>query len=243
MAQKRKNGVTEPERLYGVLREDILSMRLAPGATLDEASIAARFGVSRSPAREAFIRLHADGLVTAEPNRTVTVAAVDLAGFPFYMDALELAQRVTARLAAIHRDDADLRRIWTLQERFEKCRLRRDAPAMIDSNRMFHTAMAEAGRNPYLTAFYARLLDGGRRMLRIYFRSFSDNLPRKFSDEHRRIIRAVERRDPDAAERAAGAHARHVGERFVGMMSVRDAAGVSAKVMSESAPKKRSKKK
>ena len=216
-------------------------MQLSPGEPLDEAGIAGRFGVSRSPAREALIRLQADGLVATTPNHTATVAAVDLANFPRYMDALDLMQRATARLAAIHREEDDLRRIQAAQDEFENYRRLRNAPAMIDSNRDFHVAVAEAGRNPYFTALYARLLDSGRRMLRIYFRSFRDDLPPKYSAEHRTIIRAVELRDPEAAEYAAGLHARQVSNRFVRMMCVRDSAGIFAMTMSEKKTRKSSK--
>ena len=87
-------------RVHDSLREGILSMQIPPGAFLDENGIAARFGVSRSPVREALIRLEAEGLVAAAPNRTAVVSPVDLAGFPQYMDALDLAQRATTRPAA-----------------------------------------------------------------------------------------------------------------------------------------------
>ena len=213
--------------MHDLLREDILSMKIPPGAFLDESGIAARFDVSRSPVREALIRLEADGLVSASPNRTAVVSPVDLAGFPQYMDALDLAQRAVTRLAALHCDEDDLRRIRAAQEVFEKRRAARNAPAMVDANRVFHAEIARAGRNPYLTAFYLRLLDDGRRMLRIYFRSFEDDLPEKFSEEHAAMIRAIAARAADRAEKIAFQHACQVRDRFAEMARIRELDGVS----------------
>ena len=224
MARTTANGKA---RVHAALREDILSMKSPPGAFLDENGIAARFGVSRSPVREALIRLEADGLVSAMPNRTAVVSPVDLAGFPQYMDALDLAQRAVTRLAALHRNEDDLRRIRAAQDVFESRRAARDAPAMVDANRVFHAEISWAGGNPYLTSFYLRLLDDGRRILRIFFRSFQDDLPPKFSREHSAMIRAIAARDPDRAERTAAAHARHVRDRFAEMICARDLADVS----------------
>ena len=220
-------GARGAARVHAALREEILSMQIAPGAFLDEAGIAARFGVSRSPVREALIRLEADGLISALPNRTATVSPVDLAGFPQYMDALDLVQRAVTRLAALHRGDGDLRRIRSAQAQFESRRAARDAPGMVDANRAFHAEVSRAGGNPILTAFYLRLLDDGRRMLRVYFRSFQDALPPKFSAEHEAMIRAITARDPDRAEKAATRHARQVRARFAKMISARELADVS----------------
>ncbi len=80
--------------VYETLRHDILSLALAPGELLDEMSLSRRFGFSRSPIREALIRLSGDGLVVNLPNRTTIVAPVDIARFPQYVDALDLGHRI-----------------------------------------------------------------------------------------------------------------------------------------------------
>src|SRR5690606_3536457 len=84
---------------------------------------------------------------------------------------------------------------------------RHDALAMIASNRDFHVAIAEAGGNPYFTQLFSRLLDEGRRVLRIYYRSFGDVLPRQYVDEHGAMVAAIAAGDADAADRLAAAHA------------------------------------
>jgi DNA-binding GntR family transcriptional regulator len=60
---------TGTARVYVTLRNEILTMKLAPGTHLDEQGVAERFGVSRSPVREALVRLSAERLVNILPNR------------------------------------------------------------------------------------------------------------------------------------------------------------------------------
>lgn len=79
---------------------------------------------------------------------------------------------------------------------------------MIGNNRDFHVAIAEAGGNPYFTSLFTRLLDEGRRILRLYYyRSFNDHLPRRYVNEHDAIIAAIEARDADLCETLAAEHA------------------------------------
>lgn len=211
---KRVRGTGAAE-VYGRLREEILHLALAPGTALDEARLSTRFGLSRSPVREALIRLSAEGLVLTLPNRSTLVAPFDVQMLPPYLDALDLMQRSTTRLAAMHRKPADVQRIATHCEAFEAAAAGHDALAMIETNRDFHLAIAEAGRNPYLTSLYRRLLDEGRRMMRLYFDHLDDTPPDESRAEHRALLDAIEARDADRAEHIAHQHARDFGRRFM----------------------------
>lgn len=208
-------------RIYESLRHDILTLTLPPGELLDEVKIAARFDVSRSPVREALIRLSSDGLVKTLPNKSTMVAPLNVEEFPRYLDALDLMQRVTSHLAASQRSEADLARIRQRQAEFEAALERRDAVAMIETNRNFHLAIAEAGKNRYFTMLYTRLLDEGRRMLRLYFLSFDDALPPELAVEHTNLIQAIEDKDSERAEALAHEHALQVGDRFLEYLGTR----------------------
>ncbi len=83
--------------VYQRLREGILSLDYVPGANLDEAQLVESFGLSRTPVREALIRLAADGLVVLLPDRGAQLAPVDLADFPRYVEAFDLVQRAVMR--------------------------------------------------------------------------------------------------------------------------------------------------
>lgn len=207
--------------VYAALRAEILSLELEPGSLLDEARIARRFGVSRSPVREALIRLRSEGLVTTLPNKSTLVTPLNVETFPQYLDALDLLQRATTRLAAIKRSDADLERIRRAQAAFETTLEGPDTLAMIEANRDFHVAIGTAGGNRFLGEAYAKLLDEGRRILRLYFRAYGDTMPAEFADEHPRIIAAIEARDADAAERLAHEHALQMGRGFLAYLDTR----------------------
>lgn len=185
-------------------------MAMKPGSPLDEASLSERFGMSRTPVREALLRLAADGLVTTLPNRNTVVALIDFAALPAYFDALTLMYRATTRASAMRKDPGAIAKIRNYHRDFTKAVDEQDAFAMIEANREFHVAIAELGGNPYYTAFFARLLDEGRRILRLYYSSFDDRLPREFVDEHEEIIAAIEAGDIDLCDRLATRHASQI---------------------------------
>lgn len=193
--------------VYDILRDDIIDLVLPPGSPIDEVQLAERLSMSRTPIREALVRLAGEGLVTTLPNRSTVVSNIDFLNLHTFFDALTLMYRVTTRLAAEFRSDEDLEIIRARQAAFSRAVAAHDALAMIATNRDFHAAIAEAGRNPYYTGLFCRLLDEGRRILRIYYSSFGDHLPRRYVEEHEDMIAAIEARDVAGADRLASAHA------------------------------------
>lgn len=206
---------TVPERrrgsgvkvVYDQLRDEILDLVLLPGSPIDEVQLAERFGMSRTPIREALVRLSSEGLVETLPNRSTMVANIDFLNLHTFFDALTLMYRVTTRLAAQHHRPEDLVILRDHQRRYAEAVAAEDALAMISANREFHAAIAEAGRNPYYAGLFLRLLDDGRRLLRLYYQSFADQLPREYVEEHEAMIAAIEARDIDLCDRLAGEHA------------------------------------
>lgn len=201
---RRGSGATH---VYEALKSEIIALTLAPGSTIDETVLATRFNLSRTPIREAMVRLAAEGLITTLPNRATIVSQIDFLNLSQFFDALTLMYRVTTRLAAAHHLPADLPGIRTLQRAYDDRVEARDVVGMITVNRDFHLAIARAGRNPYYTDLFARLLNEGLRILRVYYSSFNDNLPRQYADEHEALLVAIIARDVAEADRIAAAHA------------------------------------
>lgn len=222
--KRRGQGAT---RVYAKLREDILRLNLAPGELLDETRISQEFDLSRSPVREAMVRLASEGLIRTLPNKSTIVAPLNIAEYASYIDALDLVQRITTRLAARLRSAAQLAEIKTRQAVFIEAMNNQDVLTMIERNRDFHIAVSDASRNRYLSEFNARLLDEGRRYLRLYFRSFNDLLPPEFAEEHVQMIDAIEVQDEERAERLAHEHSLQVSARFLQYLSRRDTDNLS----------------
>lgn len=202
--RKRGSGV---RMVHGVLRDEILNLVLPPGSPIDEVALAERFGMSRTPIREALVRLAGEGLVEALPNRTTIVANIDFLNLHHFFDAITLMYRVTTRQAALNHGPGHLAAIRAAQTEFAAAVGARDALAMIATNRTFHAAIAEAGGNPYYQALCLRVVDEGRRLLRLYYQSYGDDPPPNVVEEHEAIIRAIETRDVDLCDRLARAHA------------------------------------
>lgn len=196
--------------IYEALKQDILNLTLAPGDPLDETSLSERFGTSRTPVREALVRLVAEGLASSLPNRNTIVSVLDFASLPPYLDALTLLYRLSCRLAAQHRTEADLDSIMAAQEKFLASVARQDALEMLHTNRDFHIAIAEAGKNPYYTEFFARLLNEGMRLLRLYYKRFDDQLPAQYANEHEGLIEAIAAQNADLAESLGADHAMQI---------------------------------
>lgn len=196
--------------VYETLKHEILDLTLAPGSPVDEVKLSERFGISRTPIREAMVKLAGEGLVVTLPNRFTIVAPIDFPNLSQFFDALSLMYRVTTRLAAANRTSADLAWIRELQDGYTVAVEARNVPEMIEVNRNFHAAIARAGNNRYYTELFERLLDEGRRLLRLYYSSFNDDLPRGYLQEHEDMVAAIERQDVEAADRVAKEHAEQI---------------------------------
>ena len=216
--RKRGSGV---RLVYDLLRDEILDLVLPPGSPIDEVQLAERFKMSRTPIREALVRLAGEGLIDTLPNRSTMVANIDFLNMHTYFDALVLMYRVTTQLAAKYHRAADLDIIRGHQADFAKAVEAQDALAMIATNAAFHLAIAEAGRNPYFTSLFKRILDEGRRILRLYYQSYEDRLLHRFVEEHNEMIEAIAARDLERAERLAREHAEQI-VRQVQKLLVRD---------------------
>ncbi|RQU48025.1 GntR family transcriptional regulator [Burkholderia cenocepacia] len=205
--------------MYEELRKQILTLQLKPGAPLDEVSLAAQFGLSRSPVRDALARLISEGLVTILPNRTTLVTPFEIEEFPKYISALDLMQRAVTRLAALHRTNADLGRIRKADDDYMQAVDSGDFQAMSETNKALHMAIAVAANNPYFVGYYERLLGEGQRLLHLHF-DFTVTSPTatKLGRDHAEMIDAIARQDADKAEKLAHEHTMLFQKRFLDYM-------------------------
>lgn len=205
--------------VFETLKSEILTLDLSPGAVLEETVLAQRFSMSRSPIREALVRLTAEGLAETLSNRSTLVAPINLAEFPRYVEALDVLQRINTRLAAKHRTAADIEQMLTQARNFDAACEADNHLLMSETNKDFHMAVAAGGKNPYFARSYGQLLDEGRRILHMHFdylqMSETDHL---LQSEHFEMIAAIEAQDVDLADSLAHEHSRQFHDRFANFM-------------------------
>ncbi|MBB5550915.1 DNA-binding GntR family transcriptional regulator [Rhizobium lentis] len=197
---------------------EVLSLALPPGQLLDEMTLAERFDMSRSPVREALIRLGADGLVVTLSNRSTIVAPIEVATFPIYVEALDIAQRMNTRLAAALRTEADLKIITRRLKSFEAA-ARQAITSPCRKPTRSSTWQSHMPENQYLASFYEKLLSQGQRMLHLHFeyleRTHEGYL---LTDEHTLMLDAIREKNVDLADELAHAHTRQFQDIFINFM-------------------------
>lgn len=191
---------------YELLLEAIDSGRLPPGSRLREVELAERFGISRTPVREALKRLEAQGLVSHEPHYGAVVATLDYNQTSDLYALREVLEGTAARLAAIHATEPE---IELMQEMVENDRslIGGDPLEMAQTNKRFHKQLHLSGRNTYLST----ILDNLRLWL-VLLAGTTLRAPNRDAEsvrEHSVIIDAIARHDADAADDATRTHIRN----------------------------------
>jgi DNA-binding GntR family transcriptional regulator len=190
--------------IAALLRRKIIANRLMPGHTLPESEVATLLGVSRQPVREALIRLSEAGLVRILPQRGTLVTRISLpgvAGGRLVRDAVERAVvRRAATDAAPGATDA-MERVIDAQE---WALAREDHAAFLALDDELHGSFAAAMGHP---SAWAALAQVKLQMDRVRYLSIPDATPGGILiAQHRAIVAAIARRDPDAAEEAMRQH-------------------------------------
>lgn len=211
--------------VHDTLQREILTLELRPGAPLDETQLSQRFGMSRSPIREALNRLAAQNLVVMLPNRSTQVAPLELADFPRYVEALGFAHRINTRLAAQRRSAADVEEIRRRAREFDESLAPYDNMEMSARNKAFHMAIARAGGNRYLLSHYGALLDEGRRILHLQFDHLAHSGQQSpLARDHHEMADAIEAGDAEEADRLAREHTNLFHRRFLEFLGTTHAA-------------------
>jgi DNA-binding GntR family transcriptional regulator len=202
------------EHAYRALRQEIVSFILVPGEDLDEATLVGRLGVSRTPVREALVRLAAEGLVQLVPNRGARVAPMGWNDIREHLEAFDVAQRLVTRWAAVRRTDEQIVKMDAERLAFERACDHDDPVAMLDANFRFHAAIGSACRNSLLLRFYLQQLTADLRIARLAMTNECFPSEQAYRDhvgailrEHRELVEAIRDRDAERAEELARSHA------------------------------------
>jgi DNA-binding GntR family transcriptional regulator len=189
------------------LLEQIVSEQLAPGTRLRQEALAERLGVSRTPLREALMRLASEGLVEFEPNRGATVARREFGGMEQAWRARLAVEPGAARLAAELRDPEAIAAMRSAVE--AQRRAFGDIPGSHRVNREFHLALVAGAGNGYLSQFAEMLWMAKLSMPIFASQAMLAREPEQilaWADEHEAIADAVAAGDPERAQRLTRDH-------------------------------------
>jgi len=198
------DGLPSSELVYRRLKDQIVSGRLPPDSRLIELSIAAEFGVSRTPVREALKRLAAEKLVLADPARGMVVHAPDATEIEDVFIVREALDGLAARLAAHRITPSELSRLRLIVDSMREAITSGRREQVVAANQRFHDIIYAAAGNPMLARIAGDLRDYVRRFSTLPFAS-PDRVEHVLA-EHEAILAALERHDPEAAHRASDAH-------------------------------------
>jgi DNA-binding GntR family transcriptional regulator len=209
---RTKPAVSQAQKLRDALEDDIVNGVLTPGDRLDEAALADRFRVSRTPIREAFKSLVGSGLVETVPNRGTFVAKVGLPGLIEMFEVMAELEGMCARLAARRISDDESSDLQSLLGACERAHAAGDPDAYYYENERFHDCIYRASHNGFLAQqarqLQTRLKPYRRLQLRVRNRAGTSLA------EHREIVAAILAGDEHAAETAIQDHVKIQGERF-----------------------------
>ena len=205
------------ERLRESIEEEIATGRLLPGTRLDEVDLATRFGVSRTPIREALSLLLGEGLVENRPRRGTVVAHITTQRLIEMFELMAELEAMCARLAIRRMSDDEFAAIRSAHDACRVASEALDADAYFYANERFHYAIYTAAHNSFLFEQASTL----QRKLRPYRRlqlRVRNRLQRSFA-EHEAIIDAMGAGDTERAMANVRAHVLVQGERFADLVS------------------------
>jgi DNA-binding GntR family transcriptional regulator len=193
---------TRATEAYEEIKRQIIELDLAPGSVFTEADMAARLGLSKTPAREALARLNGEGLIHVVPRSGYRVAPVTLKMARDLFDLRAVLEAEALARAASKPIDIDvLRELETLRATTYRPADRESVRSFLKANTAFHVGLARAGGNDAIAEVLERVFNQLQRLfhLGVMLSSRADEVVH----EHHEMLDAVMRGDPDLAREVA----------------------------------------
>ncbi|RMF41263.1 MAG: GntR family transcriptional regulator [Alphaproteobacteria bacterium] len=195
--------------LHEHLRMAILTMRLRPGADLDETRLAEEFALSRTPLREVLRQLAGEGYVDLRENRGARVSEMSHVTLRDFFLAAPMIYGAILQLAAQNARPGQIEALKAAQERFRAALRSGSTAERALANNRFHEITGEMAGNIYLLPSFSRLLIDHARISMTFYRPRDAEMARDVAvacDQHDAIIAAIAAGDATEAARLATAH-------------------------------------
>jgi DNA-binding GntR family transcriptional regulator len=183
--------------VYDRLRDEILNCRLAPGSQIFEQDLANRFGMSKSPVREALLRLRQEGLVEVKARSGYRISPISISQVNEMYEMRIMYETTCASLAVTHASEADIARL----DAFETMAACTDIAGWTAMNRQFHMELAGICGNGRLARTAAEFIDQFTRFTHVSASRLRQPLRLgQFVGEHTAIVAAIRDRDRRRAQ-------------------------------------------
>ncbi|MDX2543025.1 GntR family transcriptional regulator [Streptomyces sp. WI04-05B] len=185
------------ERVYAHVKEGVLDRRYEGGTLLTEGELAEAVGVSRTPVREALLRLEAEGLIRLYPKKGALVLPVSAQEIADVVETRQLVEEHSIR-KAVPASPQLLARLTELLDRQREQAAAGDLAGAAVTDRCFHAEIVRSGGNEILSRLYDQLRDRQLRMGVAVMHAHPDRITKTLS-EHQEILDALRSDDPEAA--------------------------------------------
>jgi len=220
--------------VYDYIKVRILRLEYPPGMNLAEVDFVSALKVSRTPVREALIKLASEGLVELHQNRGAWVSEITLSDIRQFFEALDVAQRMVTRLAALRFNPTALQSLRMLAIDFDRKVEAGNISGMHEANFHFHAMIARNCGNSLVAEHYIRLLNIGTRISHLALTYENSSRAKgaetlgleNIGDEHRRMIEHIMSGEADKAEEVAKEHTTHFRQRVLNYVMSSEAAGI-----------------
>lgn len=198
---------TPKQKLAEHIRFNVLSMQFQPGQTLDESRLSEQFGVSRTPLREVFRELSAQGFLELRAHRTARVAELGHQTLREFFQAAPLIYASMARLAAENRSTDQVASLRAAQQRFARSLTQAQPVERTLANHDFHRQIAQMANNRYLLPSFDRLAIDHTRIGKTFYRAEqSAETPKLACEQHEAMIDAISIQDGERSAQLAVEH-------------------------------------
>ncbi|MBV9533731.1 MAG: GntR family transcriptional regulator [Bradyrhizobium sp.] len=200
----RPRRATASSRIYFELRDELVSLRRRPGEAISEATIALSYGLSRTPVREAILKLADEGLIDIFPQSGIFASRIPLAALPEAIIIRKALEETTARLAAERATQSQVLNLQAIVQWQREADAASDREGFHQADEAFHAAIAEVAGHPGIWTLVQQVKVNVDRYRRL-------TLPQagrmaQVIAEHVLILAAIEAHDPSAARSAMESH-------------------------------------
>lgn len=147
----------QDSNIYAELKRKIIDMEYQPGQVLNEKQLAEEFHVSRTPVREALLKLSGDKLVDIVPRMGTYISKIDIMNIKYVYETKKNLEALAAELAAQRATQVEIDELFKIIERIKAYDVVKDYKKCIEDDQQFHRITLEAAKNPVLVEYLENL--------------------------------------------------------------------------------------